>query len=395
MQLSSDKIAYSVGSAETAYAMPSAPAMTPFDDGVLDFLQALSEKLRPHREYSDVATFAFWCRRAAMQREKLRYDDIDARLGRGVVFHIAPSNVPVNFAFSLVCGLLAGNANIVRMPSRPFAQVELIASAVGELLSDVYPHLAPYVCLVRYPADAEINDAFSQLCDVRVIWGGDGTVAQLRKSPLKPRACEICFADRYSMAVIDSDAYMASEGKEETARAFYNDTYFSDQNACTSPRIVFWTGNSCGEARKEFWRRLHTLVKRSYALSGVQSVGKLDAAYRAAVFTDVRVVPSPDMLLTRLEAGRLDSGLMDYKYNSGFFYEMEISSLADMLPLCGERCQTLSYFGIKKEDMAQFLRIARPRGIDRAVPLGKTMDFSLVWDGCDLIRTMSRRVEVL
>ena len=100
------------------------------------------------------------------------------------------------------------------------------------------------------------------------------------------------------------------------------------------------------------------------------------------------------MLLTRLELGAFDETLMDYRYNSGFFYEKEISSLSELLPLCGERCQTLSYYGIPPETLREFLRTARPRGIDRAVPIGKTMDFSLVWDGCDLIRTMSRRISL-
>ena len=31
-----------------------------------------------------------------------------------------------------------------------------------------------------------------------------------------------------------------------------------------------------------------------------------------------------------------------------------------------------------------------PKGIDRVVPLGRTLDFSLNWDGYDLIYSMSR-----
>ena len=37
----------------------------------------------------------------------------------------------------------------------------------------------------------------------------------------------------------------------------------------------------------------------------------------------------------------------------------------------------------------------RPRGVDRIVPIGRTMDFSLMWDGYDLIRSMSRRIDAL
>ena len=33
--------------------------------------------------------------------------------------------------------------------------------------------------------------------------------------------------------------------------------------------------------------------------------------------------------------------------------------------------------------------------VDRIVPMGRTMDFTLVWDGVDLIRTMSRAVQVI
>ena len=35
------------------------------------------------------------------------------------------------------------------------------------------------------------------------------------------------------------------------------------------------------------------------------------------------------------------------------------------------------------------------KGVDRIVPMGKTMDFSLIWDGYDLLEHMSRRIAVL
>ena len=35
-------------------------------------------------------------------------------LGRGWVLHFCPSNVPMNFAYSLAFGLLSGNNNIVK-----------------------------------------------------------------------------------------------------------------------------------------------------------------------------------------------------------------------------------------------------------------------------------------
>ena len=36
-----------------------------------------------------------------------------------------------------------------------------------------------------------------------------------------------------------------------------------------------------------------------------------------------------------------------------------------------------------------------PKGIDRIVPIGRTMEFSSVWDGYELINTLSRRIEII
>jgi hypothetical protein len=59
----------------------------------------------------------------------------------------------------------------------------------------------------------------------------------MRKSPLPPRTNEITFAGRYSILIINADAFLSSKNQERVISDFYNDAYFSDQNACTSPRL--------------------------------------------------------------------------------------------------------------------------------------------------------------
>ena len=98
--------------------------LRPFAPDVLDFLSALSAALLKDREakaYPDVITFAYFCRKAHLARLEEEYAGrLDGRLGRGVVFHIAPSNVPINFAYSLTAALLSGNGSIVKASSRDF-----------------------------------------------------------------------------------------------------------------------------------------------------------------------------------------------------------------------------------------------------------------------------------
>ncbi|MCL2247797.1 MAG: hypothetical protein FWC13_00850 [Oscillospiraceae bacterium] len=375
----------------------SVPALPPFDEGVLEFFSDLSRSLTKVREYSDVATFGFWCRKAALLAEKAKYDDLDSRLGRGVVFHSTPSNVPVNFAFSFAAGLLSGNANIVRLPGKDFEQVSIITDAVAELLADKHNNLAPYVCFVKYPPDRSLHDRFSSICDVRVIWGGDGTIRELRESSLKPRAIELTFADRYSAAVINADGYLVSADKAKIAQDFYNDTYFNDQNACTAPKILFWLGSETERAKAVFWESVQALAEEKYSLAPVQSVGKLGAFYRASAGLSARLADcgnSINSFVTRACISKLTDDTMDFRSHSGFFLECDIDSLHDILPVCGERLQTLAYFGVARSDIERFVMESRPRGIDRVVPIGSTMDFSLTWDGHDLIRAMTRVVKI-
>jgi len=370
----------------------NAVPLAPFDDNVLEFFNDLSKPLMKVREYTDVATFGFWCRKAALLKEKEKYDDLEYRLGKGIVFHSTPSNIPVNFAFSFAAGLLAGNANIVRLPGKDFEQVTIIIDAIKELFAGKHASLMPYLCFVKYTPDKELHDKFSTVCDVRVIWGGDGTINELRQSPLKPRATELTFADRYSIAVINADEYIKAEDKPKIAQDFYNDTYFSDQNACTSPRIIFWIGDRKKEAQKAFWESVRILAKDKYKLAPVQAVGKLAMFYKTTVNLPVSLIDAEDNYVTRISVNNADERLMRFKYNSGFYFEQDINDLKDILPICGERLQTLIYYGLAKEELTDFFAEYRPKGIDRAVPMGKSMDFTLTWDGYDLIRQLSRKI---
>ncbi len=397
MRLSSNvlnRAQYLVGSTDIAAQLPSTPALKPFDDRIIDFLNDVSRELMKDpgsRAYSDVITFGFWIRKGSVMKLKERFDNEGLHLGKGVAFHIAPSNVPVNFAYSLVSGLLCGNANVVRVPSKDFPQVEIITNAFNRVL-DKHDDVRQYVLCVRYGRDKDINDLFSSIADVRVVWGGNQTIAELRKSPLPPRSGEITFADRYSLAVIDAERYLATEDKCRVAEDFYNDTFFSDQNACTSPRIVVWIGKQLAEAKKVFWETEHELVKRKYHFQAIQGVNKLTKACMIAVEEPgVKVEEHPDNLIVRVKVPVIIDNLMDYRDNSGYFYEFDCENILDIAPLCDDkRCQTIAYIG--SCDVVLPLIQTGVKGIDRVVPMGKTMDFDLIWDGYNLPSLLTRTI---
>lgn len=413
MEACAPKLQFLTGDKEIVGKMLHTPAKKMFDEEILAFCNELSKEIMGSpdaKAYPDIITLGFWLRKSSLAKMKERFcHSNDWKLGRGIAFHIAPSNVPVNFAYSLFAGLLTGNRNIVRVPSKPFPQVEIVANAINQGLLK-YDNLKNFICLVRYDRDREVNDFFSSICDARIIWGGDATIAELRKSPLPPRATEVTFADRYSLAFIDADEYLHMEHKERVALDFYNDTYLSDQNACTSPRVVAWYGGKIEEAKEVFWKELHHLVEKKYLFQPIQGVDKLSLSYLSFVQckkeqlcfeTGCRrqdgdgtsIIGEGDNLITRIRVGHLTEHLMEYRGNSGYFYEyhlkdvMELRSLGD-----NARCQTVGIIGDRSCLMP--LLQSGIQGIDRIVPIGHTMDFDLVWDGYDLTERLTRTVAI-
>ncbi len=395
MQHNFDGLRFTSGTLATLTAMPALPPLLPFSADAIALLGAFSRRAMHDREaknWPDVISLGFWCRRASLTQMQATSGDLTQRIGRGVAFHIAPGNVAANFAYSLFTGLLTGNANIVRLPGRDHPQVTIITRLLKEALTDE-PTLAPYICLVRYEHQQSLTDALSALCDTRIIWGGDETIVQIRRSPLGPRALDIAFSDRYSIAAIDAESYLAHGDKNQLAQAFYNDTLLNDQNACSSPSLVVWLGQETTKARKLFWQHFEQLADTRYQIEAVSAVDKLTRlCLLSAHYPGVKKVSGANNLVVRIELPSLDANTLALRGNCGFFMEYVASSLDDITPVCSGRCQTLATFGLDTTIISRWLAERRPKGVDRVVALGQTLDFTLQWDGYDLVAMLTRRI---
>lgn len=379
-------------------AAGGAAPLPPFDDAALNFLDSFSRELLrtpDARAWPDLAALAFWCRRAHLSELRAEHSRAgELRLGRGLALHIAPGNVALNFAYSLAAGLLAGCACAVRLPSRRFQQTDLALQALARVCAS--PAQASYarrVVLFRCSHDHPALAALAAGCDARVVWGGDATVRALRALPAKARAVEVAFADRVSLALLDADAVAAASDAELAAlvTSFYNDTYPTDQNACTSPRIVCWTGGQIDAAQARFWPALEAYAAPRYPLAAVQAVEKRAAFLRlAASRPGVRLAGGN--LVTRALLPALDGSEWGLIAPGGYFMEAVLPCPTALAPLLTARCQTVACYGPDPRALAQELAGLRAAGPDRIQPVGRTLDFDLVWDGIDLIAALSRRV---
>lgn len=394
MQINSGKIKFLVGNVEILDGMRDVPALPMFSDQAVAFLADLSKVLMKDertRDNTDVMSYAYWIRKSSIEQAKLKYYNEQSRIGRGVAFHIAPSNVPVNFAVSMTSSLLAGNGCIIRVSSKSFIQVDIICAAINQMLDGEHKEMKPYFCIVQYEHDEEITKWLSSMCDLRIIWGGDQTIEQIRIAPLPPRAVEMTFADRHSIAVIDADEYLKQDA-DEVAKGFYTDTYYTDQNACSSPRLVVWMGNEKEKAREQFWNSLGRLVKTEYPMQPIQSVDKY-AMFTSLVMKQegIRLI-SEDNYVVRIEVEQLTEKLLDSKFGGGYFFEYEADELTEIMPVLNKRCQTISVLGIDKKSVQDMVFRYGVRGVDRIVSLGQTMGLEFIWDGYNMIEAMTRLV---
>jgi hypothetical protein len=379
--------------------------LPPYAEPVCDFLAALSREIlgaAEARRYPDVVTFGFWCRRSNIAQLKARFQSQEAgavRRGLGLVFHVAPSNVPVSFAYSCVLGMLAGNANIVRAPSRDFAQVRLVCDAMEAVLGrESHAEVRAMTAVVRYERDLDTTSYLSSMCQGRVLWGGDQSVRDLRRIPLPPRAVELTFADRYSLCVLDAERLLTSDhDMRRLAAGFYNDVYVIDQNACNSPHVVLWLGRekAVAVAARSFWDAVHDAARAKYSLEPIVGMDKFTQLCVDAV--QGRCAGAPRRygnLLYVVPLNGLPRDLDAYRGVGGYFYEARLGSLDALAAVVNDKFQTLTYAGLDREEMVGFVTRNRLAGIDRIVPVGRAMEMSVVWDGYDTVRALSRICEI-
>lgn len=396
MQTNISPLKFITGNSDILENMPSVPALPMFSDQIIHFLSDLSQCLlsdKSNGKYVDVISYAYWIRKSSLLQTKQKHPDRNCRIGRGVAFHVAPSNVPVNFAVSMTSSLLAGNATAIRVSNKPFDQVDIICKAINQLLENKYEKLKKYLCIFRYEHNQEITEKLSSMCDIRIIWGGNQTIESIRKAPLPPRAIELAFADRHSIAVIDAEKYLESN-EEKIAKGFFTDTYYTDQNACSSPRLLVWKGHKevVQVAQKKFWSALQKIVDRDYDMKPIQAVNKYTSFCKLAMMNEGISLEASNNKLIRIHVKTLTPELMKYKDAGGYFFEYETNDLNDIIPVLSKQCQTVSVLGIAKEDIRNLVFENGVRGVDRIVPLGQTMGLEFIWDGFKMIETMTRFV---
>ena len=368
-----------------------------FDKLVISFLDDISIAIKKSKlasPYSDLKNFGFWCRKANLINISENYPKKNLMLGRGIVLHITPSNVPLNFAFSFAFGMLSGNSNIVRLPSRNFTQVNILCRIIYKILKKFkYSSLLNKFCFVKYDKSDDISSQLSREVDARLIWGGDETINKFKKYQTSPRCVDLTFSNRYSISIMDINEIAKLREKElkNLAQKFYNDCYLMDQQGCSSPQALLWVGKKNFLAKKKFWEALSKIVHLKYGSDLSVANQKITSLSRVAVTSKTNFrLNYKDFKLLRLNINDASSEIEKIQCHFGTFAEIHIGKIDKLKKIISKRFQTITYYGLERKELNDFILHNGITGVDRIVPVGRAFDIGPIWDGYDIIHSLSR-----
>ncbi|MBT0584943.1 acyl-CoA reductase [Alteromonas oceanisediminis] len=384
----------------TIHAIAAQTPLSPFSQQSVSFIQHLAKQLlQPTvKAYPELVALGFWLRTLTRSRSDMRShaekNERDTRIiqkALGTVVHFTPANVDTMFIYSWICGLLMGNNNIVRVATQNTPMQQVLFKLVNDALQQPdFIDIAQRNIFVRYDKSNHWSATLSQLADARILWGGDVSVLAIRALPSKPRSRDISFADRYSAALIHADAVASHEQLAEVADALWRDTQPYSQQACSSPKVIFWVGSST--KMNAFFERVNTLAAKSAEPSITRKNEQLVLEQWCLATRNARLQMSK--VISVISLAEFDSGVLAMHNGQLTYVVVQVESLDALVKYCDGKLQTIGYAGIEQSTLVQFISQPSIQGIDRVVPLGRALDFDVMWDGFDLMGSVSRHVSL-
>lgn len=389
---------------EQVEAIRSRKNLLPFAPDVLAFCDILSQRLTRDpalRQWPDLVALGFWLRPAHLKQLQQQANQQNALLiPAGLVLHITPGNVDSLFAYSWLLSLLAGNHNLIRLSNKAGAVQKVLLETIHSLLRQPrFERIRQQNYFFQTTHENKITAFLSSACDIRVIWGGDASIAHIRGFSLPPASREVVFADRFSFALIQADRLLteqkidADQTLHQLCERFYRDVFTFGQQACSSPRLLIWLGDKA-QTRKAaalFWQAMRGQLHAKKQTQGAAVMNKLVHCQQMALrgnSVDTALAPE----LYRVWINSPDHFLWKQHCGEGLLYETAITDLTELDEWLPGNTQTCVYYGISRDLLRQQALQGKFSRVLRFVPVGQALTFDIIWDGMDLLHAFGRQM---
>lgn len=148
----------------------------------------------------------------------------------GTLLHIAAGNMDILPAYSVAEGLLAGNINILKLPSADNG----ITVEIFELLLTIEPRLRDYIYIFDTPSsDIAALKKMAAVSDGIAVWGGDEAVSAVRR--FAPTGCRLIeWGHKLGFAYISG-----YENKEQELTELAEHIMMTKQLLCSSCQVIY------------------------------------------------------------------------------------------------------------------------------------------------------------
>jgi hypothetical protein len=315
----------------------------------------------------------------------------------GVVGHWPAGNIEIQPLLSMTCALLGGNRCLVRIPKGLSDQTHQLIEKLVQSDSD---HLVTrrIRLLVFDHERLDLHRAMAQSVDGAMIWGGEEAVSEIRSLPFPHWARLAVFGPRISVAAIDAASCNRAVARDVFCRRIARDLWQFDQQACSSPQILFLETRQ-GHPAEEFVQALRAAFetenrihpRETIQASLTSAICQARASWLLEDVANRAVFPAgPEWTILQGQGPEIPKTFQPTGGKT--LTVLEVSILLEAVAKLDGNVQTLGLAMVNPETEATLAAVAAFRGVDRIVQLGRMHVFSPPWDGVDLIRIMVRMV---
>jgi len=232
------------------------------------------EQLEEALEYFDSENLLtkYWTELGVLLENMPEYNDKDVVITRrleplGVLFHIAAGNAEGLPFYSVIEGMMAGNMNILKLPS---ADDGLSIMLLHEIIK-LHPMLAPYVCVLDVPStNIDVMKRIADMADAVVVWGGDEAIRAVR-TMADTKTQIISWGHKLSFA------YATKEATDEQLRDLAIHICRTRQVLCNSCQGIFVDTENQAEvvAMGERFLLILQEVSKDFAVESIGIRGKI------------------------------------------------------------------------------------------------------------------------
>jgi hypothetical protein len=315
---------------------------------------------------------------------------------RGLAVHWMAGNVPTLGFLSLIQGLLTKNANLIKLASGSDDLLPALLDfmARGKVGQDKNGRdLVRASAVIQYDHNRQdIGSFISERADVRVMWGSDESVRQMRALPSKLDVVDVVFPNRTAFMVI-GQSVLKEMDMPKIARRLANDISVFEQKACASPHTLFLEtendeevsrlATNLQQALQEALRRLPKTTPSQKEISALLNLrARYDMFHRAWYSEGTEFTILSDDLFQ-----------LGPPIGNRTIYLRKVANLERLAELVTPQVQSVGLLvdGTQFEFITGLLAAA---GVQRFVPLGSMTNFESPWDGYflpqHLVRWISR-----